>query len=546
MKKRYCFLCIILLLSLLVTGCLGNGCSCSKKEITEEQTETPTETASETLLSQVFTPIGIGLQELKTIDLPPRETLTDAQTLNAALRSVLISNSYKNETDKYCRFSMLDSGLIVLTSKKDSLVLKTDPNRFGNLSLAEYDDSMLMDLHTDGTFEVYGQSPDALYTAGLKMIDNIAPGALESHYVWKISTNLDKSIAKYFIYEKKVTEETIEIYDDGSPMASGDTISDNGKITITRTTYEQKEVSYKDFLKFKEKYSSPYSEWHELNEENIDRYFPVDSPAEYIYPADFSDYSSVLMTLRGICEIFMDASAEILSAETVDIANYPDIPEKINTYKNIFYVPDRDSFDILDALFSAAYNTYRNTGSAFFSSNDFTYCMKDLNSDGLYELILMIKSSNTFLTLSNVFPHSILAVFTMTGDKVALLSTYDSRSCLLADGSICYLDNNVFAASKGNFFTIEKISKNLTTDHVLTFGRSPYDISGDEEGKYFYKLENMTISEISDYEYADLYKQYTQDFYESYQINILNVNPASIFDKELVVTRKDKVTDSTN
>ncbi len=197
-------------------------------------------------------------------------------------------------------------------------------------------------------------------------------------------------------------------------------------------------------------------------------------------PADFASYESILATYRKVVQL---------------CENYDDMKTVDGTYDAMFDIAGEREHEWLGGLFSCVlllapmpipqtdyYNYF------------YQYAIKDLNGDGIPELVLLLEDG------------TVLALFSMYEGKPILLDTFWHRyACSIDDDGDLLVSGSGGATSFSNqVLRIE--AGGGSWEEIVQFGADGYD---EQTGQTrYYRLENRKIIRITEAEYEDLKKQY--------------------------------------
>ena len=519
--KRYVILSLVLLTVLFGVGCASGGCSSCK---TVTPTYTPETDATEPPATEPpETPeyIGIGLQEPKTLDLPASQKPSADQAFDAILRNVMASNEYRAEANKYYQFTRYSDNILILLSHADSLICSYDAKTY-DVTLVICDRPEIRDLHTNGTITVNEATTDYGSSYALYLIPDVSQFSTINTLrpLWRIMG--DGTRSRYFIWEAD-----------------------------SRGEYISSEVSEEEFFAFAAQTKAPAVEWCDLNAGNVKRVIACESPIDKLYPADFADYVSTIKTMRGITELCRQA---YLLRYTLGLDNSQILNEYREPYKTFFDIADEASEQILSELIELCVlnlPTYQNDHNI---EDLFAYCIKDLNSDGVDELLLMRRSgvsnivtypfvdNNTAIPVKNdtannvpgivdqpetdttsVREYLVFAVLTLSDGKVELLGSYPDGAWIDADGQIICDGKVERIGADGALETIEHFGVNSNTNGVL---------------QYFKTVDGKRVM-ISREEYVEIKNKYAlPEDQKHYVEKVLRIIPARVSDEAYTLKPK--------
>ena len=275
-------------------------------------------------------------------------------------------------------------------------------------------------LHEDGTFNWTEYWSDGTVSRGLARL-YFSGSTLRWTDIYEIYEN-----SVYYIGEEQVTEEELIKYINANPTADG-------------------------------------VAWHELTYENIDTLLPDECDNSHKIPADFSSYESILEMYKnmvGLCE------------------HYTNEGDLNGIYHKLFYFPSATEHEWFSSVFASIFQ-YCPKQSADWA-NAFGYTMKDLNGDGVDELILMLDE------------YYIIAIFTMKDGTPVLLDTYIPRGqAVIRDNGDIYVYAN--GGAMISLTMIFRITDECELELVNAAGYQP-----DENGKpVYYKIDPSDYSSIT-------------------------------------------------
>ena len=208
---------------------------------------------------------------------------------------------------------------------------------------------------------------------------------------------------------------------------------------------------------------------------------PDSSGASEAPLADFSSYDSILSAYKTIVENFSEYTRETWANGEFD---------------NLFSFADNENYDIFHAIFYGGIRvmptkTYWGTEYDEDGDNAYGYAKKDLNGDGIEELILMNDQ------------YEIFAVFTMKNGKAVLLGDL-YHADIGSDGRI-YVERETggIVSRDGEVFLYEVADGALNC--LVGVG---YQVNWELKQEGWYKIENGIHISISDEEGEALYAQY--------------------------------------
>ena len=514
--KRYVILIFVLLCTLLLAGCAGGCSSCRTSIVTPPTIETdPPETdATEPHEEPAY--VGIGLQEPKYIDLAAPQTPSADQAFDALLYNVMASNEYRADANKYYQFTRFNENILILLSRVDSMICVYD-EKTHDVTLYPQQFPQIRDLHTNGTFElrekIDSELPDVYSLYLFPDISDLSRRVC----LWSILSNGERSV--YVVYEK------------------------------SEIGYEQKELTQAEFLEYSKQYNAPYVDWCDLNASNIKRVIGCASPIEQLYPADFEDYESALLTMRGVSELCRQGYLlkYTLGLGTLQIQN-----KYADHYENLFKISDESARETLGELIGLCISSLPNYNKEHDIKTLLAYCLKDLNGDGKDELLLM--RENTFSAFNTNFdsivktevvpdsdtvggadaPESVTTsyqkyvVFAVMGEvdgRVELLGSYPEGAWIDSDGQIIYQNKIERVTEDGRLETVEHFGVQLSSTSMLQIT--------------YFRTENGKRIEISLEEYNELNRKYAiPTDQQGYSTEVLRILPKLITEESYTLNPK--------
>ena len=519
--KRYIILIFALICVLLLTGCAGGCNSCSSVTPPTIETVPPETNATEPPEDQNY--IGIGLQEPKYIELAAPQTPNADQAFDALLYSVMTSNEYRADANKYRQFTRFNENTLILLSSVDSLICYYD-EKTHDVSLTLCTRPEIRDLHTNGTVTV-------------QMATESEFGGVYGLYALPDLTSFNDSSALrplWTIYESGKGK-TYLIWE----------LDPKGKEVSTQ-------VSEKEFLEFVEQTKAPTVDWCDLNASNIKRVIGCASPIDQLYPADFENYESVLLTMRGISEICRQGYLHkyTLGLSALQIQN-----KYADRYENLFKISDESAKETLSELIGLCISNLPTYSKDHDIKTLFAYCLKDLNGDGKDELLLM--RENTFSAFDSVIdsivttdgstvggadaPETVTTsyqkyvVFAVMGEidgRVELLGSYPEGAWIDADGQIIYRGKVECVNDEGRLETVEHFGVQFSSTSMLQIT--------------YFRTENGKRVEISAEEYNELSRKYAvPEDQEGYSTKILRILPKLVTEESYTLKIKQSGNTST-
>ncbi len=189
------------------------------------------------------------------------------------------------------------------------------------------------------------------------------------------------------------------------------------------------------------------------------------------------DYSKILYLYHSIIKIFPD---------------YLDSQKEMDQYCSEFGIVDEEEKELFKKIFGSAF-LFKQSQTYEFS---FGYAIKDLNDDGVDELVL----------LNNEY--HVIAIFSYADGKPVLLSNYIPRGSCWIDGDGLLHENG----SGGAYYSANAVYKiadgGAELELIVEFGTNGHEWIGDVAYTKYYKLVNGEEAEITETEFNDLIEQY--------------------------------------
>ena len=199
--------------------------------------------------------------------------------------------------------------------------------------------------------------------------------------------------------------------------------------------------------------------------------------------ADFSTYDAIINTFK------------LMRTEVVG-TKYDRSKWTSGQYDNSMLFNSYEDFVIYNRILGAIALNQSST-----SSSKFGHILKDLNGDGVNELILLDKYVSSKRS-------AVFAIFTLVDDKPVLLDTYTDLhyACIGADGLIYVADRHIPGAKKDLEYTVYKVENGALTG-VASFG---YNCDKDTKGAQnsWYKIVDGEAVSIEQEEYTELHTLY--------------------------------------
>lgn len=190
----------------------------------------------------------------------------------------------------------------------------------------------------------------------------------------------------------------------------------------------------------------------------------------------FANYNAILALVQDICTA---------------LPTY----EEQTDYAAAFGITDAQEIEWLDRLFSALRDLHPAKEEAELSTKHLKsvgYAIKDLNDDGIHELILLCEN------------YDVIAIFSMVNGNPVLLSHYSSeRLCVIDDQGLIYETqrNHASDCSPRRLYRIAQGGSSM--ELIIEIGTAGNDWNNHSPEKIYYKLENgqKTMIDAPEYEY---------------------------------------------
>ena len=203
----------------------------------------------------------------------------------------------------------------------------------------------------------------------------------------------------------------------------------------------------------------------------------TDSDITEPYPADFSSYESIVKTYYALARLYI---------------NYEDEKAVNGTYAAMFNIPNADAQEKFNDLSYSVLCVYprlfdRENKESY---KQLGYTVKDLNSDGIDELILRCKNGN------------VITLYTMhNGNPIQLGYFWERCSCRIdPDGLLRINGSNGADKSTTQIYRIASGGSGLT----LLFEGGTDGVDPDTKQTLYYVLENGEKKHMTKEEYASL------------------------------------------
>lgn len=191
------------------------------------------------------------------------------------------------------------------------------------------------------------------------------------------------------------------------------------------------------------------------------------------------DYSTILNMYRSIIEI---------------LPNYVDSKEAMDDACTDLGIDSKEEKELFEKIFWSAFDFQK----APLYKLSYGYAIKDLNGDGVDELVLLHQD------------YMIIAVFSFADQKPVLLGNYLSRGSCWIDGH-GWLHENGSSGADHSTNAVYRISDGGSElELIVEFGTNGHEWIGDMAHTNYYQLVNGEKAEITETEYQDLNEQYGQ------------------------------------
>ncbi len=302
----------------------------------------------------------------KTIRFPAPvkgHTLQEENPFKTALQNILRLNQYKNVTSVYSDFALIG----VENSSDFCLILKADDKLMlidNDYTVATREILGMERVYADGSYSWSKKNEDGTTAYGLR-----AFAASEGFF------------SEYDVY-RAVTGDGIETY----------SICESGKA-------DEHSVTKEHFEAFSAQFCKEEISWLPLTAENIEKCFSGESAVES--KPELADYESII---------------ELCSALSVFCGNYHVIGTPRWDYEVRFNLATEEDYDAFRALYQRIIDTTPASIMALNYECLFGYCLKDLDNDGVNELILLMEPWPASVSCE------ILGVFTLQNGKPVMRS----------------------------------------------------------------------------------------------------------------------------
>ena len=200
-------------------------------------------------------------------------------------------------------------------------------------------------------------------------------------------------------------------------------------------------------------------------------------PSDNAEEENVSDYSKILNMYRGIIEI---------------LPNYVDSKEAMDNYCSEMGIVDEEEKELFKEIFGSTFDFKKSLPYKFSCG----YAIKDLNGDGVDELVLL---NNEYY---------IIAVFSYADAKPVLLGNYRTRHSAWIDEK-GWIHENGSGGADNSMNAVYKIADGgASIELIAEFGTNGHEWIGDTAYTKYYKLVNGEKAEITESEYNNLSEQY--------------------------------------
>lgn len=173
---------------------------------------------------------------------------------------------------------------------------------------------------------------------------------------------------------------------------------------------------------------------------------------------------------------------------------------KHNTYAENLGITDPEQKTLFEELLYAAFLNYPGRGgedqAALAHKLSCGYAIKDINADGVDELVLMQDD------------YTVVAVLSMSNDKPVLLDTYRSRKTCWIDGDGRLHVRGSNGADVGSHTVYKIADGGAELEMLIEFGLAGHEWVDGEAIQKYYKLENDLAMNITKEEYEQLFEQW--------------------------------------
>ena len=190
--------------------------------------------------------------------------------------------------------------------------------------------------------------------------------------------------------------------------------------------------------------------------------------------------------------------------------NYVDSKDATEKYASELGITDEKEKELFSELLNYAYLQYPGRGKEDYSSPHYKlscgYALKDLNGDGVAELVLLNDD------------YTVIAIFSVVDGKPVLLDSYFlGRGCWIGGDGLVRTSNRDYDGEYYFHYKVYKIADGCRQPEiVLEYAIETYYTTSDELNEKYYKKENSDqYEEISDAEYNALVEKYGKYLGES-------------------------------
>ena len=351
--------------------------------------------------------------------------LSEDNPYKSYLQNVLLLNQYENSVTKYKGFAIIDveptehAELILFSDEKITLI----DNMSSIYSFTEYYEGARVErVYNDGTFSWVRKHEDGTIENGLSRIVTVEYGYTRFEDLYRYVTK--GSHTQFYVQE-----------------GYGDYYN----------PINERQVTLEKFEAFAKQFGQTEIDWRPITEESINEQFPGECAK--VFAPNFNDYDSII-----------DLCADLMMF--LGSYHYVGTPEE--DYEIKFNFPTEEEYEWFKFLYG---NTY---APASIMALDYDclsgYCIKDLNGDGVDELIL----------LSEEWPHdaavSILGVFTMKDGRPVMLENrvdWIDENGFLHDGNFYHEEgyHDIYKVISGGFELVERFGSLLDETKNLTYYR---------------------------------------------------------------------------
>lgn len=298
--------------------------------------------------------------------------LSACNPYKTALQNVLRLNHYESSTSKYGYFCITDFpgkpyAELLLKDGQKLLIIDDQYNVY------VLTDPEMERVYTDATYS--WSKKTALGTErGLKRVtigdgewEDSGEGWVDRHDLYRVVEENGKT--KYFVQE--------------SPTA------------------KEREVTLEQFLAYSAQFGKKEVVWQTVSKDNVNTLFPTESVVQS--SSMFTDYASILELMEELCRF---------------CAGYHYIATPVEDYEVAFHLASEKEHGWFQRLLTSIDRITPASVMAMNYENLPGYCLKDLNGDGVMELLLLMKH------WSGSASFEIVGVFTMRNGRPVMLDEY--------------------------------------------------------------------------------------------------------------------------